>query len=321
MRLTCTVLAVLMLAACPPRRSRVVYVPVQPYVQPLVVSAPPVVVAQAPAPHEPSPRASNPAVEALLAEWERKMADVRNLRMEITLKRTDPVFRKGTNYSGSLLWMRPSFATLRLDNMDDPTRVDYEAYICDGKSIFAYNGRQKTINEIKLPPNVPQADEPLTRDLLLQQLPSLLTDDPKVNEARAQDLLHRWLSSLLTDQVMYQALIAMKAKDVPERFDITLFKTDEHYIYLDIKPRSDADKRQFQHIRLALYGPGPATDKYAYLPAQVYVLKPGGDTEVWKFTNPKVNLPSVNEENFAFVPIKGWDLKKPPAPVQPDTKP
>ncbi|QJW96673.1 TIGR03009 domain-containing protein [Frigoriglobus tundricola] len=301
MRLTCTVLAVLMLAACPPRRSRVVYVPVQPCVQPLVVSAPPVVVAQAPPPHEPSGRASDPAVEALLAEWERKMADVRSLRMEIAFKRTDPVFKKDTHYSGSVLWLKPHFVVLRLENSADPTKTDYEAYICDGKSIFAYNGVQKTITEIQLPLNNLQANEPPANDPLSQWLSSLWT---------------KW-----TDHLLYQALIEIKAKDVSARFDITLFKKDEHYLYLDIKPRSDADKREFQHIRVALYGPEPATQKWAYLPAQVYVLRPSMDAEVWKFTNPQVNLPGVDEKNFTFVPIKGWDVKQVPAQVRPDAKP
>jgi TIGR03009 family protein len=226
-----------------------------------------------PAVPPPAPKA-DPKLDPHLAEWEKKMANVVNLRTEITLKRTDAVFKKDTNFAGVVLCMKPNFAVLRLDNTGDPTKADYEAYICDGKSVFAYNGVQRTITEIKLPQN--QAG---------------------------------------VDNLMLDFLSGMKAKDVKERFDITLFKTDEHYIYLDIKPLRPNDQREFQHLRLALYGPGPAIAKFAYLPAQVYMLKPNGDTEVWKFSNPQVDLPGVAPANFAFVPVKGWDVKQ--APQQP----
>ena len=58
-----------------------------------------------------------------------------------------------------------------------------------------------------------------------------------------------------------------------------LFKEDEYYIYLDIKPMLGKDKQEFQQLRLALYGP---KTQFAYLPAQVYMVKPNGETEQWK---------------------------------------
>ena len=134
-------------------------------------------------------------------------------------------------------------------------------------------GVQKTIIEIKLPPN--------------QAYP---------------------------DHLMYDLLFGVMAAGMKERFDISVFKTDDNYIYLDIKPCADKDRREFTQIRLALYGPGEATAKYAYLPAQVYVVRPGGDSEVWKFRNPQVNLPGVSAANFAFVPVKGWSGPPPSKP-------
>ncbi len=238
--------------------------------QPPAVPGQPVVGQPVPQPSA-VPKA-DPQLDPHLVAWEKKMKGAINMRTEITLKRTDAVFKKDTNYSGSVLCMKPKYAVLRLDNTGDPTKVDYEAYICDGKSVFAYNGVQKTITKIKLPQN--QAG---------------------------------------VDNLMLDFLAGMDAKEVKTRFDIALFKTDEHYIYLDIKPLRPNDQREFQHLRLALYGPGPATAKVAYLPAQVYMLKPGGDTEVWKFTNPQVDITGVTEADFRFVPIKGWDIKDAPA--------
>jgi TIGR03009 family protein len=231
--------------------------------QPPVPGAPP-------APPPPAPKAADPNLDAHLVGWERKMADVKNLRTEIALKRTDAVFKKDTNYTGVVLCMKPTFAVLRLDNSGDPTKTDYEAYICDGKALYAYNGVQKTVTRFTLPQN--------------QQG---------------------------VDNLMIDFLSGMKAKDVKERFDINLFKTDEHYIYLDIKPLRPADQREFAHLRLALYGP---TTKFAYLPAQVYMLKPSGDSELWKFTNPQIDIPGVDAKAFQYVEIKekGWKVQDAP---------
>jgi len=224
----------------------------------------------------PAPKA-DPKLDPHLAEWEKKMANVINLRTEVSLTKTEPVFKKTANYSGLVLCMKPNYAVLRLDNTGDPTKTDYEAYICDGKAVYAYNGVAKTITAFKLP------------------------------QAGAG-----------VDNLMLDFLAGMKAKDVKTRFDITLFKTDDHYIYLDIKPLLGKDQREFKHLRLALYGPGQATAKFAYLPAQVYMLKPDDSTEVWKFSNPQVDLPGVEPKLFEYKKIedKAWKFQEaPPAPM------
>lgn len=236
---------------------------------PAVPGAP--VVGQPPAPK------ADPKLDPYLVEWEKKMVNVINLRTEITLTRTDAVFKKATNFSGVVLCMKPNYAVLRLDNTGDPTKTDYEAYICDGKAVYAYNGVAKTITSFKLPQG-----------------------------------------GVGVDNLMLDFLSGMKAKDVKARFDITLFKTDENYIYLDIKPLLGKDQREFKHLRLALYGPGQATATVAYLPAQVFMLKPNDDTEVYKFTNPQVDLKGVSPDNFKYVPIqdKTWKFQEaPPAPM------
>jgi TIGR03009 family protein len=243
-----------------------------------VVSAQPPAVPGRPVTPAPPPaaaaKAPDPRLDAHLDAWEKKMSGVVNVRTEISLKRTDVVFKKDTNYTGVVLCMKPNLAVLRLDNAADPTKTDYEAYICDGKSLYVYEGLKKTVTEIKIPQN--QAG---------------------------------------VDNLMLDFLAGMKAKDAKQRFDISLFKTDDYYIYLDIKPLRPADQREFKHLKLALYGPGPATAKFAYLPAQVFMLKPNDDTEVWKFTNTQIDLAGVDAKAFKFVPIPGW--KQQQAPQQP----
>jgi TIGR03009 family protein len=240
-----------------------------------VASAQPPAVPGRPIPPAAAPaRPADPKLDAHLAAWEKKMTGVTNVRTEVELRRTDVVFKKDTSYKGVVLCMKPNLAILRLDNAADPTKTDYEAYICDGKSVFVYEGLKKTITEIKIPQN--------------QQG---------------------------VDNLMLDFLAGMKADVAKQRFDITLFKSDEHYIYLDVRPLRPADQREFKQLRLALYGPGPATAKFAYMPAQVYMLKPNDDTEVWKFTNTQVDVPGVDAKAFKFVPIAGW--KQQQAPQQP----
>lgn len=245
----------------------------------IVSAQPPAVPGQ---PVQPLPPAAPPAakaddkLDAHLAEWEKKMADVTNVYTAITLKRTDVVFKKDTNLSGAVLCMKPNYASLRLDNVADQAKekTDFEHYICDSKSLFVYEGQKKTVTEIKIPQNQGQVDN-----------------------------------------LMLNFLSGMKAKDAKERFDIKLFKADEHYIYLDIKPLRPADQREFKQLKLALYGPGQATAKVAYLPAQVYMIKPNDDTELWKFSNHHLNMADVGPDKFKYIEVKGWKLQQ--APQQP----
>ncbi len=67
--------------------------------------------------------------------------------------------------------------------------------------------------------------------------------------------------------------------------------------------------------------PAPATEKYAYLPAQVYVLNVNGDVAAWTFTDPQMNLPGVSVRDFALVPISGWNVQNVPALARPNAKP
>jgi TIGR03009 family protein len=273
MRVAGVVLAILLIAACPPRRGRVVYV--RPCPAPCTVlpakPAPPPVTAAKPV---------VPEVEAILTGWEKRVAALTNFRAEIGLKQTYTVFKREVNYKGVVLWMKPNYAVMRLDNTDDPTKADYEAYVCDGKKLYMYQGQTKTIIEIQLP-----AKESF-RSLAASSNP---------------------VPVLLTEP---------QAKKITERFDVTIFKTDERYVYLDFKPLRADDRREFQQLRIALHN--AQSEKFAYLPEQVYILRPNGDSEAWKFTNPQVDLKGIVPANFAFVPVKGWQYVKPalPAPAE-----
>ncbi|HVL15997.1 MAG TPA: TIGR03009 domain-containing protein [Gemmata sp.] len=218
-------------------------------------------------------------LDAHLDGWEKKMGDLTNFRFVLSLKRTNPTFPNAPkSYSGVVLCMKPNYAVLRLNYDADKTGNEYEAFICDGKKVYEYNGLARTITHWPLP-------------------------DPKASPAGA------------TDNLMLDFLSGMKARDAKDRFDITLYKEDEkgHYIYLDVKPKLAKDKAEFQQLRMALYGPNT---KYTYLPAQVFLVKPGGDTEQWSFKEPQTNIPGLTAKDFTYQKVAGFrdEEGKPPAP-------
>jgi len=46
-----------------------------------------------------------------------------------------------------------------------------------------------------------------------------------------------------------------------------------------------------------------------YAPAQVFIVKPNGDTEAWSFKEARWNVPEIDETAFQYVPIPGWEFK------------
>src|SRR5690348_5419482 len=211
-------------------------------------------------------------LDAHLAAWAKAVDARKSIRCDVTLRRIYPValvFKGETTYHGSVLIAMPDKYRLRLDNAADSK--DFEAFICNGKSGFAYNGLQKTVTEYK----------PVGRHYLrLDEFPAL---------------------SLISGRAVMGLV---------NRFDVKLYKEDQYYIYLDLRPKGDKDKRDFQHIRMALFGP---KTPFAYLPAQVYVAKPYGEAEQWKLSKPKVNIPDLDPEKvFVYENVPGFRFLKAP---------
>jgi TIGR03009 family protein len=217
-----------------------------------------------------------------LGSWERTMTNLTNYRVDISLSRTDPTFKTENKYTGQVLCMKPNLAILRLDHVGDRTKNDYEAYLCDGKSVYQYNGLQKTVTEWKIP-------------------------NP------AQNLAGN------TDNLILDFISGMKASEIRQRFDISLMKEDETYVYLRIMPLLGRDKQEFQQLTLALCGP---KTQCAYQPRTVYWVKPNGEIEKWDFTNPMMNIPGITKDVFKYQKVEGF-TERPAQPFnqQPPPKP
>ena len=212
-------------------------------------------------------------LDAHLVGWQQRMAVLNNFRAEFVVEKTEPVFKRKQEYAGAVLCMKPDLARLRAESKADKT--DYEAYICNGKSVYAYSGRDKLITEVPVAVNPADGGG----NLMLDFLSGRMTKD-----------------------------------DVKKRFQMALFNQDANYIYLDIRPVLGADKREFAQIRFALFGPGVPNKAHVYLPAQMYLVKENGDSEVWTFGRQEVNLPGVGPELFKFENVPGYQFRKAPPP-------
>lgn len=224
------------------------------------------------------PPAGDPRLDAHLTAWHQRMAGLNNFHAKFQLTRTDAVFKKERKYDGSVLVMKPSYARIRLDNKDKRPGVD-------DYEAFICDGKAV---------------------YFYSGLEKTITEYPFDANGGAG-------GGLMLDLVR-----GMTADQAKKRFQITLFKEDPNYVYLDIKPLLGADQQEFLQVRFAMFGPGVKPPHIPYMPAQAWMMKPNQDTELWDFSGIQINIAGINPQMFQFVPIQGWPVKKaPPTGAQP----
>lgn len=214
----------------------------------------------------------------------------------VSEKGTKTVVVQGQNtaktYEATIWCLKPNLARMRLDRLppvgQKPDPNDFQTYICDGRSVFEYEGPTRTVTEYQLGANGGVGD----------------------------NLLLEFMSGSIT------------ARQAGERFGINWLKpTDPTYLYLELTPRLPKDKAEFEKMTLVLVKPGlpGAAAGQAYLPRMAQLVRLNGqEVETWDFPNPLVNAQKaggqqIGPKDFAFVqPGQGWKTvkaaAKPPAP-------
>src|SRR6185312_4628137 len=81
-------------------------------------------------------------LNAHLANWEKATAKANSYSGKFTMTRTTVPFGKDHIYEGRLLLMKPNLFRISIQEVHQ--RDTYQAFICDGKSIFIYNWSTKT---------------------------------------------------------------------------------------------------------------------------------------------------------------------------------
>jgi TIGR03009 family protein len=142
----------------------------------------------------------------------------------------------------------------------------FEKYICTGTYLYEYVPQNKVIRVHELP--VPK--------------PGQVADD-------------NFLSFLF----------GMKAEEARRRYELTLVKEDQWYVYIKIQPRFPADRADFQEARLVL-------NNQTFLPRELWFMQPNGNEVKWDI--PKVeNGAALVRTDFTAPNIpQGWTLVRVP---------
>jgi TIGR03009 family protein len=108
-------------------------------------------------------------------------------------------------------------------------------------------------------------------------------------------------------------LQGMKAQDAKTRYELTLVKEDNNYIYIKIVPRLLIDKADFREARLVLWS-------QTLLPRELRFVGPDGKENIWDIPKIEANPGTLNRTVFTAPKLPaGWKWEK--APVLPNPTP
>lgn len=220
----------------------------------------------------PQPTAGTPEqLNAHLAKWETEMSAVKSISAECSRTDVNRVRNSNTQLSGVVKCLKVDAGGGKVDKLallhliPKDNPEAFEKFVCTGELLYQFSPREKTIYVHKLPGQV-------------------------------------------SDDNFLGFLFQMKAEAMKKRYDLTLVfpkgSEDPNYVYIDIKPRLEADKADFQRARLVLF-------KASYLPAQLWFEEPNGNYHTWELKNVKANDPAVKPAEFvAPEKPKGWEIKE-----------
>lgn len=142
----------------------------------------------------------------------------------------------------------------------------FEKYICTGTLLYEFNQANREVRYQELPP----------------PKPGQVADDNFLSFA-----------------------LGMKAEEAKRRYDLRLVKEDTYYFYVEILPRSPADKADFQMARLVL-------TKSTLLPRELTFVEPNGNRIKWDIPLIETGIPLDRREFERPAIPKDWRLVKAP---------
>jgi TIGR03009 family protein len=226
-------------------------------------------VAQQPAAQPQAPRPAAAVDRAKLLEqhlqaWEDAMKKITTLQMD-DISRTDKdnQLKYVSKMRGAAQYMKPDLAMLMLRREDKPEI--FERWICTGAAIYQYVPQEKAIKIHQMSPKK---------------------------------------GTQVSDENFLSFMFGMKAEDAKKRFGLQITngkENDPYYVYIDIMPREDRDKVDFEVARLVL-------NKDTYLPRQLWFRHPNKDETTWDIPQAKVGV-QLNRRDFeAPKAPDGWKM-------------
>lgn len=217
-------------------------------------------------------------VDQLLVRWEAEMKKVQSLSAQCTRLEENKTFKVTDTYQGAARYLKANDAgrvtnlamldMRKVDKQGKPAKPDvWEKFVCTGTLLYQYVPSQKEIRVHQLPP-------------------------PK--------------SGQVVDDNFLSFLFGMKAEEAKKRYDLKFVKEDQYYYYIEVFPRFDQDKADFQKARLVL-------NKDSFLPRQLWFEQPNGDTVTWDVPKLELNAP-LNRQEFDRPAVpQGWKQVQAPA--------
>jgi len=212
------------------------------------------------------------------------MGKVDGLETKIVFTEIDETGKKSVR-TGDASLLKPNHAKMLLKLQDDPTNArKWMHFVADGKYLRQYDYARKVALTEKLP------------------------------------------AEGVGDNSMMSFLFMTKAADLKKRYDMAIDvddpkRTTEHYLFIEIRPRTKDDAIEFKKAELVLWK-NNTDEKFAdrwMLPARLWFQKPNGEQIIWDFRelSTKKRLLPRDFEAPSF-PDKEWKpewMRPPTSPV------
>jgi TIGR03009 family protein len=205
-----------------------------------------------------------------LQKWERSMSGINSLVAQCTRTKVDKIYQSTDIYEGTAKYLRvgkTNYASLELYKRG--RRDIFEKFICSGNVVYEYAPQSKEIRVHDLP----------------KPPPGQVADDNFIS-----------------------FLFGMKASEAKRRYQLTWVPPpagDRYYYYIDVRPRDQRDKAEFQRARLYLW-------RSNFLPRQLWFEEPNGNEITWDFPQMQTNV-SVNAREFGRPALPtGWQWSQTP---------
>lgn len=208
--------------------------------------------------------ASDAKLDGYLKKWEEKMREVKTLYAQLGRVDKDKVLGSTTKYAGFAQYLRSGegLAALNLAVLE-----------------LKQDGKKETAEKIVCTGTYVYVFAPAQKEIRAYELPK----------------------GGKTDGGFMDLLFGMKADDAKQRYNLTLVKEDQWYVYVDVAPKDAKDKADFARARLVL-------NKETYLPRQLWFEHSNGNEVTWDV--PKVQTPVKLERRDFDAPKTpdGWKL-------------
>jgi TIGR03009 family protein len=213
--------------------------------------------------------AQSKSLDEHLAGWEARMKEVSSLQMSDIERIDNDVTLKVVNrWKGTALYSKPNLALLDLRRKDKQEL--FERWVCSGTAMYEYRPEKKQI--------------------VIHQLP--------VKKDGA-----------ISDENFLAFMFGMKAEDAKKRYSLQFSKdkdgiskeNDPYYVYIDIRPKEEVDKAEFEVARLVLH-------KDSYLPRQLWFRGPNGNETTWNIPQAVSGVKIDRKLFMAPEAPKGWTM-------------